>query len=139
MDDSFLMGGGETAANLFRVLDCLARRQRSFCQTLSESLTLEQFRDDERRILVSADVEDRQDVRMIQCARRARFLFKSTEAIRIQIDRRQALNRHITCERGVVSAINLAHSTRPDERANLVPSELCPDRNVHEDANLARL
>ena len=58
------------------------RRQRSRSQPLSQRLTFEEFRYDERRILKRADVENGKDVRVIQRAGGARFLLKSAEAIR---------------------------------------------------------
>jgi hypothetical protein len=46
------------------------------------------------------------------------------------------LNRNVASEFGIARAIHLAHSTRAQERANLVGSETCTRRHAHE---LARL
>src|ERR1043165_4955147 len=131
MDDSFFVGRTETATNLLRVFDRFAWCQCPLDEWLSERLPFEQFRNDKWGVLESPDVENGEDVRMIQCTGGTRFLFKSAETIRTQINRRQTLDRNIAPKGGVVRTIHLTHATGADERANLVSSELCADRNVH--------
>jgi len=50
-------------------------------QNVAQFFTFEQFGDDVRRVLVSADVVDRQDVRMVESRSRARFLLEAFEPV----------------------------------------------------------
>ena len=56
----------------------LAWREGSAGQPGAQRLPFEQFRDDVRRSVMSADVVDRQDVGVVQGSGGARFLLKAS-------------------------------------------------------------
>jgi hypothetical protein len=78
MDDVLVVGGGEPARELARVLDGLAPRQRRVPDPLAERLAVEQFRDHVGSAPVGPDVVHRKDVGVIECTRRPRFLLEAS-------------------------------------------------------------
>src|SRR6516162_586673 len=71
--------------------------------------------------VVLADVMDRADVRVIQRGNRARFTFEAPQPMLILRERSgQDLDRHMASEPGVVREIDLAHSTRAEQRNDFV-------------------
>ena len=82
VDDPLAVGGGQTIADLHRVLHGLARRQRPVSQPIGKSLTGQQLEDDVRRAIVRADVEDREDVGMVEGSRCPGLVLEAAELVR---------------------------------------------------------
>src|SRR5215813_11479757 len=61
MDDALDVRGRETSCDRLGVLDGTPRPERSRRTGLPQRLALQELRDDERRTVVHADVEDRAD------------------------------------------------------------------------------
>ena len=81
MDDAPLVRGGETVRNLDCTVDRLTHAEPA--DLLAQRLALEQLGDDVGRTVVGANVEDRQDVRVIERRGSARFLFEAREPLGI--------------------------------------------------------
>jgi hypothetical protein len=78
VNDRPVVSRGEAVSDLHRVVDGRPHRERAGCQSLAERLTLEQLGHDVRGAIVLADIEDRQNVRVIQCCSGPGFLFEPT-------------------------------------------------------------
>ena len=81
MRDPLVVRRREPVRDRKRQLNRLADRDRACIQAFPKRLALEQFRHDERRIGIGADVVHGQDVRVVQRRGRAGFLLESMEAI----------------------------------------------------------
>src|SRR5690606_38827709 len=94
-----------------------------------------------RRVAVAADVVNRQDVRVVQRRRRARFPFEAIEALRRGEMRRQDLDRHGPPQARVVGLIDLSHPTGANRPGDLVGTEAGPgwERHVEVRRIMARL
>ena len=80
------------------------RRPRSVC-------AFQQLRDDERGTVLGADVVDREDVGMVEAARRLGFLLEAQQPIGIVRERRrQDLDRDVAPELVVSGAVDLSHA-----------------------------
>ena len=75
------------SADLARVVDRLARRQRASLQTAAERFALEQLGDDVGRAGVGADIVDGQDVRVVELPGGARFLLEALQSDRVGRER----------------------------------------------------
>src|SRR5438105_3547655 len=79
-----------------------------------------------------ADIVNRENVWMVQCARGLRFLFKSPQAISILRERcQQNFDRDIAIQFLIARAIHLAHAARTELRANLVAAKFCAGSKTH--------
>src|SRR5882762_750855 len=76
VDDSFFVRGRQTADDLLCVFDCFSQRDRHFIETLAKFLAFKQFRDDEWRAFVFADIVNAQNVWMIKSRGRFSLLLK---------------------------------------------------------------
>ena len=87
---------------------------------LAKRLAFEKLGDDPGRPLVHADVVDREDIRVIQAARGARFLFEPALAIGIAREcRRQDLDRDVALQLRIARAIDLAHAADAETSEDL--------------------
>ena len=82
MDDAARVRRGKTVSNLGRPRNGLIERNRP-AEVGSQCRAVQQFGDQVRGPLVSADVEQRQQVRMVQRSCRARFPLEAPEPIRV--------------------------------------------------------
>ena len=99
-------------------------RQRPALHSLVEAVAFEQLGHDIGLSVVHPDVVDRQDIRVIQRSRRARFLLEPTQSLGIAGEGgRQDLDRHVTPQTGIARSIHLAHPAGADERDNFVDAE----------------
>ena len=118
--DAAFVRRGEPAGNLDRIVDHRARRQRPPVHPLAKRLADEQLGDDPGGAVVHADVVDRDDIRVIQAARRASFLFEPALAIGIAREcRRQDLDRDLALQLRVARAIDLAHAADAEASEDL--------------------
>src|SRR6266481_9152568 len=96
MDDALLVRGSEPVRYLNRVIDRFALRYRAIIETLLHGFAFEQLRDNVRRAVMFAKIENGENVRMIQQARRLCLLLKSPQSILILRECcRQSLNRYV--------------------------------------------
>jgi hypothetical protein len=78
----------------------------------------------ERRTTIGADVVHRQDVRVVQCRRRAGLLLESMEAAEVGREcRGQNFDRNITSEPRIARTVHLAHAARAKGGDNFVRAE----------------
>ena len=92
---------------------------------LAQRLALEQLRDDVRRAVSRADVEDREDVRMVERRGGARLLLEAAQPIGIGRERGgQDLDRDLASEPRVARAVDLAHAAGAERREDLVRTQL---------------
>ena len=113
MNNSFFVGRGQSMRDLQGVIQGLAHRDRSATQPLAKSFSLEQFRYDVGRSLVSSDIEYRKNIGMVQGGGGQRLLFKTAQAIGVQRERlRQDFDGYFAFKARVTGAIDLAHATR---------------------------
>src|SRR6185295_14372531 len=81
MDDGFGVGCCESARNLLGVINCLTLRNRSVIQLSAQFFALEQFGDNIGAVIVSPEVMNSEDVRMIQCRRCESFLLEAPQPV----------------------------------------------------------
>src|SRR2546425_4347846 len=80
-----------------------------------------------------ANVIDRENVRMIERAGSASFLFKAMQPIGIgRESRRQNLDSDISSQPCVAGAIHLTHSARSQGRKNFIGTEFCARSDGHD-------
>jgi hypothetical protein len=109
-----------------------AWRSRSPCaagsalpQSRPQRFAFQQLADDVVLIAFVADVVDRDDVRMVEHPRRARFLSRSGAALRVVREiAGEDLDRDVASEARVDGAIHLAHAARADLCGDPVRTEL---------------
>ena len=132
MDDASLVGGGEAASGLLRVLARLAGRQGAGGEDLAERAALEELGDEVGSALVLAHVEDGEDVRVVERAGEASLLLEAVEALGgVAHLARQHLDGHVAAEAGVEGAVDLAHPAGPDRAQDLVRPQPRPGRERH--------
>ena len=124
MSDAFRVRRRQPARDLDGIIDGLANRQRGTGQPLSQRLALQQLGGDIKHAALGAGIVDDHDVGVIERGRRAPFLLKPADPVGIAGERsREDLQRNLTPEPRVASAIHLAHAARADRRKNLVGSQ----------------
>ena len=91
----------------------------------AQRLAFEQLRHDVRGALVVTRVVDREDVGMVEQARGARLLLEAAQPVGVGREGGgQDLDRHIARQARVAGAVDLAHSSRAQERGDLVGPDL---------------
>src|SRR5215831_13239118 len=124
MNDSFLMRCRQSVYDLQRIVDCFSLRQRTAARSLSQCLAFEQLRDDVRRPVMRAYVEDGKNIRMIQRAGSTSLLLETMQTLRIiRITRRQHLDRDVAAQLRIAGKIHLAHSAFTNLGADFVTTE----------------
>ncbi len=103
------MRGGETVGHLDTQIEHFADGQRRARQEVAHRRPFDEFRDDEGRSIVRADVVDRDDVGMIQRARGLRLVEEALLARRIGAGARQDLDGDRAVQTGIARAIHFAH------------------------------
>ena len=127
VDDPLLVGGGEAAGDLDRVVHHLARRQRHPAHALAEGLALQQLAHHVGRAGLVPDVVDGDDVRMVEGAGGPRLLLEPLEARGIGAHRGgENLDRDLAAQARVAGAVDLAHRARPEQVHDLVRPSCVP-------------
>ena len=112
-------------ASLDSVLQHLRRWQRPFFQPRPERYALYVFHDNEVNAVLTADVVQRADVRMIQAGDGFGLALEALTACHIVGEMRgKNLDGDRTLQSHITRLINLAHSARAERRDNFVGSEL---------------
>lgn len=137
MNDSFFVRRSQPVCDLQRIVQGLARSNRSAAQTVPQRFALQQFRNDVRRTLARANVEHSQNVRMIQSSGGQRLLLKPAHAVGIKRKcLRQHLDRNVAAKTGIAGAINLSHAARAQKGNNFVGTKLRARSEVHKRTRL---
>src|SRR6185295_19355721 len=132
MDDGFGVGCCESARNLLGVINCLTLRNRSVIQLSAQFFALEQFGDNIGAVIVSPEVMNSEDVRMIQCRRCEGFLLEAAQPVFITCKRGwQYFDGDFAIQTSITGAIDLTHPARPEWRQNFIRSQLCAGLNGH--------
>jgi hypothetical protein len=121
--DAVLLRRGQSARDLERVVRSLAHRQRGR-EPLAKGHAVEQREDQVGRVLVRADIVDRDDVRMIERADGACLLLEAPRPLVVDpVAARHHLDRDVTAEPWIPAAIDLPHASRAEEGADLVGTD----------------
>src|SRR5271157_5124074 len=132
MHDSLFVCRRQSPRHLQRVVNRLAAGKRSVPDPLPQRLPFQQFGNDIGSAALLPNIENRKNVRMIQCRRRASFLHESLQPLRIRRVRRgQNLDGHNAIKPRVASPIHLAHTSRTDQRLDVVRAEFRAGSECH--------
>jgi hypothetical protein len=124
MHDPALVGGGETAADLRGVRETLSERERSGGEAFPQRFPLEKFAHEVGRTVMTTDVMDRQEVRVVEAAEGARLPLEALQPLGVGGEvGREDLDRHVPREFRIPRAIHLAHGTGARQRDDLKASE----------------
>ena len=136
MRDVMFVCRGETVGDLDRIIDHRPRRQRPRVHPLAERLAFEKLGDDPRRPLVHADIMNGEDIRVIQTACRAGFLFESALAIGIAREcRGQELDRDVPLQLRIARAIHLSHAADAETSKELESANSIARGSAHGQAD----
>jgi hypothetical protein len=114
----------ERVRDLGSELDDLVERQRPLLQAVGERFALEQLHDEEVRLALVADVEQRADVRMVEGGDRLRLALEALPPILVLSEARgKQLDRNAAVKAGVASPPYFAHAAGADRRLKLVRPE----------------
>jgi hypothetical protein len=132
VDDALLVGGGQAAGDLRANLHGLAQWQRGTARALPQRLAFQQLRHDVGCPVVMTGVVDREDVRVVECARGLGFVLEAAQALRVFGETaRQHLDRHVACEPRVAGAVDLAHAAGPERAEDLIGAQTGSLREGH--------
>ena len=136
MRDVMFVCRGETVGDLNRIIEHRTWRQRSRIHPLAERLALEKLGDDPGRPLMHPDIVNGEDIRVIQAACRAGFLFESTLAFGIAREGRgQELDRDITLQLRIARAIHLSHAADAETSKELESANSIARGTAHGQAD----
>ena len=137
MNDALLVGGGEATSDLLRIVDGLARGERTVAQAVAERLAFEQFRDHVGRAAIVTDIVDRKNVRMVERGGGTSFLREALQAVGVGGERcRKNLDGDVAVEAGVAGAVDFAHPARTQRRLNCIGTEFRARGKGHSCASL---
>ena len=132
MDDSLAMRFIKRVRNLDCVLNRLVERERALLQTLGQRLPFEVLHDEEVDSILLTNVVEGTNVRMVECGHGAGFALEALATLRIRCNvREQDFDRDIATKASVSCSIDFSHSTRPNEREDLVRAETGARRKRH--------
>ena len=139
VDDPLLVGRGQTVCDLDRVVHGFARGQGGVAHHLPQRHAIQQLEHDVGVAFVTAGVEDRDEVGVVEGAGGLRLLFEPAEPVGVgQRVRRQDLDRHLPSEPLVAGAVDLPHPARTENAENLVRAETCPALDCHRTVSEVR-
>ena len=102
----------------------LCERQRSTFDTCGQRLTFEQFEHEVLGVVLSTDVVQAADVRVIERRDRLGLALEAGAELRVGRQlRREHLHRDLAVKARIAGLIHLAHASGPDEREDLVGAE----------------
>ena len=123
MDELFVVRGAQTVRDLEGVVERLAQGNRRL-EPLPQRCSLEQLRDDVSLIVMTADVVNREDVRMIERGDRPRLLLESLQPVTVGREAgRQDFDCHVAAEARVEGPVHLAHAPGAQRGLDLVGTE----------------
>jgi hypothetical protein len=131
--DAALVRGRESAGDLQREVDRLARVERRPGEPRPQGLSLEELRDGVGDVALDAEIVDGEDVRMRQGGDRLGFPLEARARFRVAREMLwQDLDRDVAIQLRVAGAIDLSHPARAQRRQNLVRAEASSGRQRHE-------
>jgi len=140
MDDPLLMRSFEGLRNLPGDAERLIDWNRSARDQLVEALAVDEFKFEELRVAGLFETVDLCDVRMVEQGEDLGFAAETGDALRIVRERgRQDLQRNVTSELRVLSAVDLAHAAAPDERDDFVGAEASARSESHAVSDWSRI
>src|ERR671913_1881843 len=113
----------ESTGYLNRMPECFLEGTRTPPQPIRQGLALEVLEYEVVRAILTADVVERADVRILQRCDALCFTFEAR--LQILIFRRQDLYRDDALQPVVASFVNLAHAPGSDRGDDLVRSQTC--------------
>ena len=126
MDDALLVGRLERIGDLPGDGDGFVDRHRPLCDPLREVGSVNQLHDQRANRQPVLEAVNLRDVGMIERGQRLRFAGKTRQTIGVAGEEvRQDLQRDVTIELGIPSAIDLAHAAGADGGDDLVRSKSC--------------
>ena len=128
MDNAGRMGSGQALGKLCTIVRRLARRELEPAQRAA----VHQFPYDIEQALLVAVVENGNDIRMIDGARRARLHFEPLAQARVHGGiAGQRLDGNGTVQLRIMGAIHFAHPARSEQRLDYVTSNAVPALERH--------
>ena len=125
VDQAAAVRRGQRLSDFTRIAHGVVDRQGSAAQPVAQRLPFDVLDDEEVDAVVTADVVERADVRMIEAGDRASFLLEARMQARVRTQMgRQDLQGHGPAEPGVRGAVNLAHAARANQVGERVRPEL---------------
>ncbi len=119
MDDATGVRRGEAACHLKRDVDRFVDREPPDGKTRTQRLAVEAFRNQVGGAAVLADVVNRDDIGVIEGARRAGLLVEAPHAICISREiRKQHFDGDVSAQALVARTPHLAHPARPQPLVN---------------------
>ena len=126
VDDSLLVRGFERLGDLTADGDRLVQRDRALRDAVGERGAFDELEDERGAAVALFHTIDGCDVRMVQRGKQLRFAREPREAIVIGGHRGgQQLERDITLQPRIASAVDLAHPPAAEHRDDLVRSDPC--------------
>src|SRR5215472_19138943 len=108
------MRGSQSGSDLNCVLHCFARGNATCLHALAKRIAFQQFGDKKVNAVLRSNIVNGKEVRMIERAQNARFIFETVEALAILGEGgRKNLDRYSAGQPRVSRPIDLAHSASP--------------------------
>src|SRR5262245_19962195 len=115
MDDPGLVRGGERGGDLRRNVECGGRREPVAIQPLTKCLAVNELGDDVMRSIRLADLENREDVRMVERGGGASLLLEAAHASGVPAELGgEQLERDLATELRIFSQVDFAHPARAE-------------------------
>jgi hypothetical protein len=126
MDDAGPVRRGETIRDLHRHIKQLPNRKGGAMDVVAQRDAIDELRNNEGVALIGADVVNRQDIRMIQCARGSSFLPEPLLTVGVaHANAGEDLEGHVTLQPRIPRPKHFSHAASPDGRLDLVRPEAC--------------
>ena len=132
VDDALLVGRFERLRDLPRDRRRFVDRNRSVFEPIGERRSVDELEHEGLHVVRLFEAVNRGDVRMVERREQLRFTLEAGEAIGIENEGvRQDFQRHVTVERRVACAIDLAHSASANGRNDFIRAEAGAVREGH--------
>ena len=132
VDDSLPVRAAQRIGDLSAVSYDLFHGERTFQQPIGQRLPLDQLHDEELALVLSPDIEERADVRVIErrdCPRLA--LEAGAELLVHGESPGENLDRHIAAEARVAASIHFAHPASTEGRNDFVRADAAAGQEGH--------
>ncbi len=132
MCDAGAMRRGQCIDDLNRILKRMVERQRACRKTQGERLAFEILHDQKIDAVLTPDIVERADMRVIERRNRARLALEPLARLGIARHvRRQDLDRDGAIQARVAGFVDLAHAARAKGGLNLVGAKTCSSGEAH--------
>src|SRR5262245_6241314 len=137
MDKTACVRRGKTEEELAGDLNRFANGEPAACHAQPQRFPVEELGDEKGR-RADAHIENGHDVRMRQRGHRPRLLLEAMQSRRVR-GLRKHLDGHVTIETRVAGPVDLAHTSGPDQRVDLIRTEARACGERHGTANYKSL